>query len=418
MKRVRDVERIVRDLRHSAEAEMHGRVLGNLLDVLNQRKEQRVGRQRPPRRILMKSPITKVAAAAVFIGGLVLFIGLLVRTTPPAYGLDQTIAANQSLRFIHIKDFAAEHEDEPKEFWIACDDTGGIENVRYFLPAWAQPGDGARSVVWKQGVAQIWFHKKNAILIYRNDTIADRISALARASDPRGAVERLREGELQGKLTLEIEQPPDQSQPITVTATYLTGGSPNGRRDILSVDQATKLVMATRFEHLGPDGQYVTQGRQEYHDYNVPIAATVFALDDEAPADVIRVDQVTRDVGLAQGTLSDAEAAAETVRQFFEALKVQDYDKAGSLWGGIPAENIQQWFGRMKVVRVVSVGEPEPFPNPAVGGFVVACKVELQDETGKTYSRNYPRLAVRPVDMQKQPDRWNIHGGMYTDDSQ
>ena len=90
----------------------------------------------------MKNPITRLAAAAVVVVGLGLFIGLLTHTTTPAYALDQTVEANQSLRSIHIKDFAPEHEDEPKEFWIACDEAGGIENVRYLCPPGMLPRMG------------------------------------------------------------------------------------------------------------------------------------------------------------------------------------------------------------------------------------------------------------------------------------
>jgi hypothetical protein len=359
----------------------------------------------------MKSPITKLAAAAVFVGGAALFLSLLVRTEPTAYALDQTIAANQSLRFIHIKHFDAGHEDEPKEFWIALDGSGGIENVRYHLPAWCQPEDGARSIVWKQGVAKIWFHMKKAILIYRNDTIPDWISSIIQTNDPRCAVERLQEGERQGKLTLEIEQSADQSQPITVTATYLSGGVPNGRRDVLHVDPVTKLALDTQFYRLEGDGQYVCYGRQEYHDYNAAVSPALFALEEEAPAEVIRVDQVARDVGLPQGTMSNAEAAAETVRQFFEAMKTQDYDKAGLMWGGIPAAAIQQQCGWMKVVRILSIGEPQPHPDPGVGGFIVPCEVLMEDQAGQTYTYRFTGICVRPVDLQKQPDRWYIHGG-------
>jgi hypothetical protein len=412
MRPIRDVETIVRDLRRPVEAETHDRILSHLLELLNQRQKQSAGTAPALRRVVMKNPITRLAAAAVFLVGLCLFIGLLMHTTTPAYALDQTVEANQSLRFIHIKDFAPDHEDEPKEFWIACDAQGGIESVRYEMPAWDAPEDGARSVVWSQGVAQVWSHKKNALVIYRNDTVAQRMAALAQACDPRHAVERLSEAEKQGKLKLEIEQPADKSKPIVVTATYLTGDSASGRRDILYVDQATKLVVLTQFERMGSDGQYAAQGRQEYYDYNVPIAAGMFTLDEEVPADVTRADQVTRDVGLAQGTLSDEEAAAETVRQFFEALKAQDYDKAGVLMGGVPAAKMQEWYGSMKVVQIISIGEPQPHSDPGVGGFIVPCEVLLQDQAGKTYSRPFPRVAVRPVNREKQPHRWNIHGGI------
>ena len=148
------------------------------------------------------------------------------------------------------------------------------------------------------------------------------------------------------------------------------------------------------------------------YDYNVPIAPTMFTLEEEVPADVMRVDQVTREVGLAQGTMSDQETAAETVRQFFEALKAQDYDKAGNLLGGIPAAKMQELFGSMKVVQIVSIGDPQPQPIPGVGGFIVPCEVLMQDQAGNTYSHKYPGVAVRPVDERKQPNRWNIHGGI------
>ena len=34
-------------------------------------------------------------------------------------------------------------------------------------------------------MAKIWFHKKNCLLIYRNDTIAEWIATLVRMIDPR-----------------------------------------------------------------------------------------------------------------------------------------------------------------------------------------------------------------------------------------
>jgi hypothetical protein len=53
----------------------------------------------------MKSPITKLAAAAVFMGAMGLLIGVLLHTSRPAYALEQTLEAHHGLRFLHIKDF-------------------------------------------------------------------------------------------------------------------------------------------------------------------------------------------------------------------------------------------------------------------------------------------------------------------------
>jgi hypothetical protein len=130
------------------------------------------------------------------------------------------------------------------------------------------------------------------------------------------------------------------------------------------------------------------------------------------PADVYRVDQVAQDVGLPQGNMTDEEAVVACVREFWEAVKARDYEKAGMMFGGIPAPKMQEWFGGMKIVRVVSIGEPTPHPIPGVGGFTVPCAVEFENPDGSTFMKEFPRIAVRPVDQENNPDRWNIHGGI------
>ncbi len=363
------------------------------------------------RRLIMKSPITKLAIAAAVI--VVAAVSLqFLGGGPAAYALEQTINANHSVRYLHIKIPNAQPENEPKELWIACDENGQVQSVRFQSPEWASPEDGAKWVVWNQGIAKIWFKRKNSFLICRDETVQKWILDLVRSSDPRYAVERLSEQEKQGKLTLDIQQPSDKSQPIIITATYVSDGKSSGRQAVFHVDQATKLVTIIEYYRQGSDGQLTFTARQENYDYNVPIASEMFVLDDEVPAGATRVDQVSQDVGLAQGTMTDEQAVVETVRQFFEALKARDYDKAGMLLGGMPAPKMEELFGGMKIVGIVSIGEPKPQPIPGVGGFVVPCKVEVENADGSKSTREFPAVAVRPVDRNLQADRWNIHGGI------
>ncbi|RPJ39314.1 MAG: zf-HC2 domain-containing protein [Planctomycetaceae bacterium] len=363
------------------------------------------------RRLIMKSPITKLAIAAAVI--VVAAVSLqFLGGGPAAYALEQTINANHSVRYLHIKIPNAEPENEPKELWIACDENGQVQSVRFQSPEWASPEDGAKWVVWNQGIAKIWFKRKNSFLICRDETVQKWILDLVRSSDPRYAVERLSEQEKQGKLTLDIQQPDDKSQPIIITAIYAPDGKSPGRQVVFHVDQSTKLVTVIEYYHQGPDGQLTFTARQENYDYNVPIAADMFVLDDEVPADVMRVDQVAQDVGLPQGNMTDEQVVVEVVRQFFEALKTGDYDKAGMLLGGLPAKDTQKLLGDLKVVGIVSIGEPKPHPIPGVGGFVVPCKVEVENPDGSKSIKEYSGVGVRPVDRNRQADRWNIHGGI------
>jgi len=361
------------------------------------------------RRLIMKSPISKLVIAAAVI--VVAIVSLQFLGGPAAYAIEQTITANHSVRYLHIK-LPHGDQDEPKEFWIACDENGQVQSVRIQIPEWASQDDGAKTVTWNQGIAKVWFHRKNSFLICRDETVQKWVLNMVQNSDPRDAVERLSEAEKQGKLTLDIQQPADKTQPIIVTAMYPADGKSPARQEVFHVDPATKLVTMIEYYREDAEGKLVYVGRQENYDYNVPIASEIFVLDDEVPANVIRVDQVAEAPGLPQGTMTDQQVVVACVREFWEAIKAQDYAKAGMMFGGIPAEKMQQWFGRMKVVSIVSIGEPTPHPNPGVGGFVVPCTVEIENPDGTKFTREFPRIAVRQVDREFHPDRWNIHGGI------
>ena len=371
----------------------------------------RTGRQASPgplktRRIIMTSTITKIAAAAVIIAAVALSISVWDKTTPAAYALGQTVEANHTVRSLHIKDFTP-GEDEPKEFWLQFDDRGQVQNVRVYMPEWESPADGAKTIIWQEGKATVWFEKKNSLLTVRDERLAQQMLGLAQQADPRLAVERLREQEQQGKVKVEIDEPSNSTESIAVTATYAPEGSRAGRRIVLSVDQATKLVTAMEVYQL-KDNDYQQVGLMEFHDYNQPIDPKMFTLD-EIPADTMRVDQTTQEVGLAQGNLSDEEVAVEVARRFFTALMAEDYIAAGQLVEGIPAEKMREMFSPIKVLRIISIGPAGPHPIPETKGLAVPCTLEIQKD-GQTSEWKLDRLGVRQVF--NQPGRWTIFGGI------
>lgn len=360
---------------------------------------------------IMKNPVTKLAAAAVIIIALLFSINLWNNSIPTAYALDQTIKANHTVKYLNVSYTDATHENAPKEFWIECDESGRIKNARWHMPEWVAPEDGAKAGVWNNDIANIWFKKKNSLLIIRHKKLAEQMLKLVEEHDPKLIVQRLYEQEQKGQVNIKIDEPSDESLPIIITATYLPENSGSAKREILYVDQATKLVKSIELYKQNGD-RYEYEGKLEFRDYNIAIDPELFSLEDETPADVIRVDQVSQMVGLAQGDLSDEEIATEVVRQFFQALINKDYEKAGMLFGGIPAEKMQEWFGKINVVRIVSIEKPKPHPIPGVGGFVVPCEVELEDKDGNKSIWKPYGPAVRPVDPESQPNRWNLHGGI------
>ncbi len=356
---------------------------------------------------IMRSRITKIAAAAVIVIAVMLAFNPLDKLSPAAYALEQTVQANNTIRSLHIRDFKS-GEDEPKEFWLQFNEQGQIESVRAYMPEWASPSDGAKIIIWQEGKAKVWFKKKNSLLTVRDQRLAEQMLGLARQVDPKLAMERLYDQQKQGKVQVEINEPSDSAQSIAVTATYEPEGSRSGRRVVLFVDQATKLVSAIEIHEL-KDSEYQQLGRTEFHDYNQAIDPRMFTLEDEIPADVMRVDQTTQQVGLAQGDLSDEEVAVEVVRQFFTALIAEDYAAAGQVLEGIPADKMGEIFGSLKVLRIISIGPAGPHPNPETKGLVVPSTVEVRKD-GQVSEWKLDRLGVRQV--YNQPGRWTIFGGI------
>lgn len=72
MKRARDIERMVQDLRHPVDAEAHDRVVGHLLDALKRHQTPAAARQPHTGRMIMKSPMAKLAVATAIIAAVVL----------------------------------------------------------------------------------------------------------------------------------------------------------------------------------------------------------------------------------------------------------------------------------------------------------------------------------------------------------
>ena len=359
------------------------------------------------RRTIMRSPITKLAAAAVIIVGVVLSVTIWDKTTSTAYALEQTIQASHSVRYLHIKSFMVSISDEPIECWVEFDPSGQIKNMRINKPAWMDPADGETVIVWKDGKMELWIKKKNFLFIQKDQEIAAQVLSTVEELDPKHAAANILQAQDEGDTKVEIDEPENKVDPIVITATSLVENDLPFQRVILFVDQATKLLNSVELYQL-KDGEYIPLSTVEFHDYDIPIDSKVFTLDD-VPSDVMRVDQTTQEIGLLQGDLTDNEIAVEVVRQFFEALIARDYAKAGRLFGGVPAERIQKKYGRIRLIRIVSIGKP--VLNPLTTELKVPYVVEIEENGVITeWKTKYNYLPVRQV--HGQPGRWATTGGL------
>ena len=340
-------------------------------------------------RTIMKSPITKLAAAAVIFVAVALSINVWDKSIPTAYALEQTIEANHSVRYLHIKGFDPSHK-EPKEYWVVCDESGKLKSARWHMPEWDAPKDGAKVVVWKKNKIHLWFKgttkKRSCLVTYTNVKGADWVYNYAQVSNPRLAVERLYEQQAQGQVKIEVDQPKDKAKPIVVTATYLLESPKSDRREVLFVDRGTKLVTAVKFYRL-KDGKYEYRGMQEYYNYNQPIDPEMFDLDKEVPADVRRVDRDQQKIEMNKGISPDELEKYENMTPkemtivFFQACADEDWDELLKFMSDSEVrQEIKDYYGGLEII---SIGEP--FKTDEYHGWYVPYEVRLKSGSIKKW---------------------------------
>ncbi|MHC4517397.1 MAG: hypothetical protein ACYTAS_02305 [Planctomycetota bacterium] len=237
----------------------------------------------------MRSRLTQLATAALMITAVALSISFLEQSVTPAYAIEQTVEACRDLRFLYFEYFAPRDSEPIKECWIEFDSNGQPKDVRTDLHAhWNVVH------IWKEGRTQTWRKEDNTLRSYEDEAFTAKILKLVRDCTPSTAVESLYERQLNGEVEIEISQPDDKTEPIAIKGTFLPGryllDNPTlpSFRDILYVDQTTKLVTAIEVYELR-DGEYQPNGVWRSYKYNEPFGAEVFDIEGEVPDDVTRL---------------------------------------------------------------------------------------------------------------------------------
>lgn len=349
-------------------------------------------------RIVMRNHWMKLAAGFLLvltaILGTITFLG---PTAPAAYALEQTLEANQALRYIHIRIEPA--GEGLSEAWAQFDEDGELLRLRMIFP---KTIDGAKEVLWQEDKAEVWFKTKGHAVVLHEKEMLQRMPEMLKMFDPRVITEELQRARADEKVRVETQEPSQEGEPITLVAS--PADSPD-RRGVFQINPQTKLVEQHDVQRL-TDGQWKSRSRREYLEYNQEVPPGTFVLD--IPADVTRIDQTTKEVGLPKGDLTDDEIAVKVAREFFEALIAKDYGRAGALFGGMPASRMEQMFGRMEFLRILSVGDPTPHPDARTRFLQVPCEVELRMGDQTQVETFMPDIRA----VHNQPDRWGIGGGI------
>jgi len=393
MRSERRIKKLVSGLHDTTSAKMDERVLGDVLRSLENSTKRTAVTQPNMWRIIMKSPITKLAAAAVIIIAVMLSIHLWDKSTPSAYAFVQTVEAMQGKRSFHIQTYFQQRRKD--EFWAQFDEQGNL--IRFRQHEGESP-ERTLVTIWEDNVKSQYYPPPWGVhLMTRAENTGGGLEGLEEF-DPETIVQEINALVTDGKAIMEIQEPSPYADLMTIDVTRTDG---KALKKVLVVDPDTKLVVRVD-DYWGREGEQVFHHGIEVLEYNKSIDPRLFKPD--FPEDTMIIDQVSQEVGMDQGKMTDEEAVVEIVRQALEAWAKGDYARAGKLWGGAPTRLfLTEHFGHLRPVSTVSVGQPEPVQNikPV---FRVKCRYEVKHD-GEVKTVN-PTFTVIAVDG--QPGRWYV----------
>ena len=187
----------------------------------------------------MKSPITKLAAAAVIIVAVALSITVVDKLATPAYAISQTVEALKNARFLHIigRDDTGRIKDER---WIEIGMDGLQVRYRQQNPSWViDKYPSAPGMVIEDGESTaVYRNDKKAVVIYdRKDMQFQWVAELGKALENLRQEGKILEenGDYQGRLAHKVWWPymsaecyvdPETKLPIAIGDTELSYEEP------------------------------------------------------------------------------------------------------------------------------------------------------------------------------------------------
>jgi len=394
MRPAEDIKKLIETLSDKTSAQMDQRVRENMLRALAESEKPSVLTRPKIGRTIMKSPITKLAVAAAIIIAVTLSINLWDKSTPSAYAFEQTVEAMKGKWSFHIQTFWGSPDWRKDEYWAEFDENGKVLRSRQEEWNGREEGDGPRQVtVWEDNTRDRYYPETGIELITRIGNTEPELVEF----DPETTVQKVYEQVENGQANIDIQEPVMDDRLITITVTYAGSNA----KSVLLVDPETKFVTRSDSYWWDSEAEHECSFGIEVLEYNQPFDASVFDLN--LPEDTITIDQVSQEVGMAQGDMSDEEVASQIVREALEAWAAGDYARAGKLFGGAPPELLTKRYSHLRPLKQISLGQTQAveYRKP---WFEVPCTYDIE------YDSQIERIEwkMNALAVDGQPERWYV----------
>jgi len=405
-------ESIKKKLSFTAGTELHDRILNDVLNAQENSKKTKSAATEPRiGRIIMKSSITKLAAAALIIIAIVLATNFMNESIPTVSAqevLAQATKAVANLRSVYIK---AQIRTIPHD---------NFELIRLdydFVPneMWKE-FDGTPQGKWrieKPGRIVVMDGQSSLLLIRPNHAAKGTITTgFVGWLKPLLDVDKVLDSEIRlaqeqgSELLLTHQQGLDGKDRLLVSIEALAQGdftndwlrnksiSASDNLRIYTFDAETKLLETLEvYVHTAGEDVLVLQITDI--EYNLDIDPELFSL--ELPEDVIWYGQPKE---LADNEKYEQMGPKETAQAFFEACADENWDEFLKFWSASAVDQrIKDYLGG---IEIISIGEP--FKSGRYAGWFVP--YEIRFKNGHTKKMN---LAVR---NDNPANRYVVDGGI------
>jgi len=365
-------------------------------------------------RIIMRSPITKLAAAATIIVAVVVSITVFNKSVPTviptasaAQILSEAAQAVSNLRSVHIK---AQMRTDPYDNFASIDvnrglvqvelwkqiDNNGITRWRYEKPGRVMVTEGENwdnSVLYvKDKFASKWKGPGGSVGMLKQLLDVDKVldSEIQRAQKQGSELTTKTDGKNKLVVIIDANAQGDFANDWSKNK-YIT--TSNNRR-IYRFDDKTKLLEGLEIYIYPSEKRKVLVFEVRQIEYNIDIDPKLFTL--KIPKDTIWDLQPEI---LPDNAKYERMSPKESATAFFEACSQEDWNEFLKFWSmSAVREDIKQYYGRL---QIISIGEP--FKSGQYPGWFVPYEIKLK--SGKIKKWN---LAVRNDNPAK---RWVVDGG-------
>jgi len=404
-------EAIKKKLSFAASSELHDRMLDDVLNA--QEKSKKTTAVTKPRigRIIMKSSMTKLAAAAAIIIAIVLATNFMNKSMPTASAQEVLAQAKKAVSNLHSVYIKAEIRTIPHDnFEMIGLDYDFVPNEMW------KEFDGTPQGKWrieKPGRAVVMDGESSLLLIRPNHAAEGGINTgFVGWLKPLLDVNKVLDSEIKlaqeqgSELLLTHSTGLDGKDKLLVSVEALAQGdftydwlknksidaSDNLR--IYTFDAESKLL-ETLEVYVHTDGEDVMVLQIADIEYNLEIDPTLFTL--ELPEDVIWYGQPRE---LANNEKYQQMDPKETAQAFFQACADENWDEFLKFWSASSVDQrIKDYLGG---IEIISIGEP--FKSGQYSGWFVPYEIKFKNGSIKKMN-----LAVRNDNPAK---RYVVDGGI------